>query len=422
MSDTIHRPTSARLPIGTMLRMRGIYLDRDDEAGGGGAGTVVTDEEKGSSRGDDENSFINRMAAKYEKADRASADAEDGVESDAVEDEPAEDADDEDDAEHPEVDTSTEAEDEPSDESTTESVDDDNEEHPDDADAAETDSPEDADDPDDDDPDEVDDEENDEPSALTKTALTARGADLTLSDVPEKYRPIIEKKVKAVDAAFTRVMQEATAYRPERTQFLAEKKFREENPEMVIVEMLRKDPLLFDKVDALNATLGDETVARAFGVVLKDKRAAAIQAIEAEVTGAEKFEARIAEVEGIVAKRAAELGVPEWIADQAVGNVVSNALREKRDATNDEIAAAIAGAAKKYLGERRGQKREQSKETIKSRAEGRRVAPPANKKPAAAASPGAPGQKKKQAVDWKSEDSRVNRILETTRRVKPGAR
>lgn len=381
----------------------------------------------------DEDSFVRHIVDQYKDGDRADAAKEDGLDGDGEEDGDA-DADD-DDEEHTDADTSDEADDEPSDDSDADSSDADDAEHTDE----ESDSAEDGDATDDDD-DAVDDDddaetgaaddkddEDDAASAETKAALARAGADLTLEDVPEKFRPMLEKKIKGIDAAFTRYAQEAAETRKVRAEAEAFKRFQKDNPGLVLAEMLHnKDGTLnqelFDELNAKLRELADPTVAEAFQIVVQKKKDDARAAVTEEIGKEDRTEARIVEVETTTRKLAADQGVPFWIADEAIGTAY---LLKKRadpnsDLTKEEIAATVARVAKNYRLEHRTTKRNDSKDEIRTRTENRKKNTP-TKKPASASSP-RPNGKKPEVVDYNSEESRQRAMLKSARRIIPGGK
>lgn len=397
---------------------------------------------EGTSENDKRDAFIARMEEEFADEDAKTMDDSDGVvvssKGKAKEKEVEDDADDDDaeDAEHAAAGTSDDNPDGDAAESDDDSDEDDDAEHPgdeldsdDDADAADADDDSDEDAKDDDD-------EEDEATSLeaTKTALLKAGADVKLEDVPEKYRPLVSKKLASVDAAFTRVMQEQTSFRKERTEFRAEERFRKENLPLYIVEQLRKDPKLMDAVngelDKLGADNDSDEVkqlkGKAFDESVQGKRKAVRDATEQEYTAAvakvEKAAERGVEVDKQARKMSDKAGVPFRIVEKQI--LLS--LQEKRlanadvDLTDKEIADIVAVEAAEFRKITRKTARESSREVIKARADNRRGVPPTAKN-TGAATPGPKG-KQKVKVDHNSEESRQAAMMRTAARLMPGAR
>jgi hypothetical protein len=218
-------------------------------------------EEDGNEGGSADDDFLSGIAAKYEKADKKAGvnqsededeDAEqpDPDEEDSEEEGSAEE-DDDSDAEHPDADTEEDS-DEESDATDADSDEDDDTDTDDpasDEDDEDAESDDDAD-ADDDDPDAEEDEDDDETvSAGSRAALEENGADLKLDDIKDKsVRALVEKKFKSVDAAFTRSVQKKHRELSER--FGTEERYRRENPDLFIAELIVKDPAILDRVNA----------------------------------------------------------------------------------------------------------------------------------------------------------------------------
>lgn len=364
--------------------------------------------------------FITAVAKKYEAEDAKESRREDGdddeeiVKDEVKKDDQTDDTTDDD--EHTDADTSADASDGKADDSGKDSTDDDEDEH------ADGKKPEDsADDETADDDEDLDEEEDDEVSDETKGALKARGADLTLEDVPEEYRPLVAKKLKSVDAAFTRVMQEATAFRADRAKFDGEERFRKENPDIFVIEMLEADPALLEKVNERFKKLDDPDQAEALKVIAKDKRAEAHSKVKAEIEEGSRWITRGKEVEDRARERAATLKLDWRIAERAIESALLKKPEGKRDLTDEEIDTVIADEAREFVKVDREKRRALSKEIVKGRTESRNAAPPAAKRPSGTSSP-RPAPAKTPKIDWSSEESRQAALMTTAKRVHPGAR
>lgn len=387
----------------------------------------------GEHHGDAQAAFIDRVAAKYEAEDAKQADADDGIEASGADDEAGEEqdeggADDDDQGteEHTEAGTSTDDSDGNADESEKDSTGDDDTDHTAGDESTESATGDEATDGDDStETTEEDEVEEDPASDATKAALTARGADLTLTDVPTEYRGIVEKKLRNVDAAFTRIQQEAATFRSERAKFVAEERFRAENPHLAIVEAIQAGgDELFEKVNEELGKLGDSTLAEAFKIVVKDKRQAMVQAVESERDKVEQewrqWQERSQHVETTARAVATKAGLPWRIAERAIEAALLRKPENARDITDDEIQRVIADEAKEHTTIVREQTRAASKALVQTRTATRKAAPPSTgKRPASSASP-RPAATKAKPVDYNSEESRQARMMESARRIAPG--
>lgn len=379
-------------------------------------------EDSGTPTQDAQADFISRVADKYEKEDSAHASREDGVEDDGEGNEEGateESGDDESTGtdEHTDAGTSTDDPDGEAAESEEDSAASDDDEHPDDEES--DDSEENAET--EEEGAEEDDDDADEPSDETKAKLAKAGADLKLDDIPKEYRSIVQKKLANIDSAFSRVNQEATAFRAERTRLKAEEKFRADNPDMDIAERLIANPDLIEKVQARIDKLADADQAEAFKIIVKDKRKGAEDAVVAESSEAEKFQSRVGEVVKYAEQRASTAGLPWKRAEKAVAYAIAMKPAGGKDLTNEEIDAVIKAEAKDYTEEQRSAKRTASKETIQTRTNLRKAAVPGVKRPTSTQSP-RPAAAKAAKVNNDSEESRHAAMMKTARRVMPGTK
>lgn len=362
------------------------------------------------SSGDSMQSFLNSIEERYGGDDQADMDREDGVGDDeaVVKDDEADDTD-----EHPAKGTSTAKPDGAAAESDDDSEADDDEGHP-----------EDDSDPTDDDDDADLEEDEDGISDETKGALTKHGAILSLDDVPEEQRSTVEAllkpKLRNIEAAFTRAQMEATEFRTKARAVAAEERFRNEHPEMFIVEMLEKDPDLLDKVQGQLDKLTGDDQKKVFGILAREAREEAAKTITAEQTQYERALSRGQEVNDFAAAQAKALGVPWRLAERAVYAALLEKPEDKRDLTNAEIIALLKAEQAEYSKEQRAVTRKASQEVVKRRTESRKAAPPAARAPGSAVSPRPSVQKQK--VDHNSETSRQAAILRSARRIMPGTR
>lgn len=95
-----------------------------------------------------------------------------------------------------------------------------------------------------------DDEKPTEPSAAMVQALKKYGVSLDLTEIPEPARAPLVKKIAAMEAGYTKAMQDARNYRAEKAEFESAKEYETKQPEKHIADLLDKDPALLDKVNA----------------------------------------------------------------------------------------------------------------------------------------------------------------------------
>lgn len=379
---------------------------------------------------DPQAAFIERTAAKYDAEDAAALRTEDGIEDDAA-DEAADEGEGQDggDAaaagteEHPDAGTSADGSDGSAAESGTESTDDDEDGHtgdePDPAEGG------DATDAGDGETENEGTEEEDGVSDETKAALTARGADLTLEDVPEEHRAVVEsivtKKLRNIDAAFSRTQAEQTAFRAERTRLEADQRYRKENPELVVIEMLEADPTLYEKVNERWGKLEDPDQAAAFKIIVEKKKQGAVDAVAAELADFEKRDQRGLAVDEQARTLAAKAGVPFRYVEKAVIDALKEKPEDQRDLSDAELKAIVDTEAKEWKTHTRQVTRDASKEIVRSRTAARQATPPTRRAPASAA-PVRPAAAAKVKVDHSSEESRHKAMMATAKRVIPGAK
>jgi hypothetical protein len=406
---TFHSPLLAQLA--DIARRYGVRAELENEDNAG------NNNNDGDDSDDKSSSFVSRMAAKYEKEDSDTLSAEDGDgDEDGAEDDDHDDADDSDaghakkgtSADDPDGDDDAESDDDP--------ADDDDDEHTDDDESDDSGDDDDADDEDD----EGENDEEDDASDETKARLAKAGADLTLEDIPKEFRGIVEKKLRGVDQAFSRITQEATAFRADRTRFEAEEAFRKEHPAMFLAEMLANDDTLFDKVNAQFAEIADPLQAKAFKIVVEDTRKKAAEAIDAKYNGAAKQEERVAHVQSLTVRLAAQSGLPARLAEASVALAIMAKPANARDLTDEEITRIVETETKEFMRTNRSARREKSKKQIADRTKAKKAAPPATRG-TSVASP-RPGKQKSRPVDMNNEESRVGAMLRSAKRIMPGAR
>lgn len=189
----------------------------------------------------------------------------------------------------------------------------------------------------------------------------------SLEDIPEEARPLVKKRLKEVEAGFTRAMQDARQYR-------AEERFRRENPVDFIAEMLAADPELEERVSAELERRGDETYRESRKIITDKKREDVAKAIDQDARATEAREARIGEVETLTTKACEQFGIPFG---RAVEAAIANAIitSETGDVSNKDITAIVKGIAKELGVEGRRRQTEEGKQRIIDKQKGRAAAP-----------------------------------------------
>lgn len=377
---------------------------------------------------DTDEAFEEGFARTFGQTDQDALDAIDGMASESGEDGEEEEEDDaeeaDDDEEHPAKGTSEDpdGDDSESDDDSTE-VDDD--EHPDDDDES----------PDSDDDDAADDEgekkgakadAESDVAALTKKLLETRGADLRLDDLPAAARPLVAKKLKGIDAAFTKVMQEVQQNRQQFQTEEADRRFRSENPIDVVVSILRKedgtlDEALFQQINTRLDELDNPTIAAAHAITLRDKRAQLERVVADEYAAEQTGSERGIAVEQAAQRMAAAAGVPWGLAEVAVLGAIQAKPAGQRDITDEELAATIADIAKRYQATRKKDDRESSKKKVQDlstrRSATKKLTPPSVKH---GSTPVKVKPKKAIEVDPDDDEQVEAAMMRLARRLKPG--
>lgn len=207
--------------------------------------------------------------------------------------------------------------------------------------------------------------------------MKKHGLNLKLEDVPAEARPIIEGKLSAMQAAFTRTQMEATAFRAERAEYQAERRFMEEHPEMAIAEVLAKDPDLIEKVQAQLDRHADPDKAKLFGIEIADARKAALNAVSEELTRDERANARADEIVSYARRAASKFRIPYENLENAITLKLAELPEDKRNLTDEQIDAIIARQARIDKAHTSAVVREDRKKTIQDRTADRRTTTPA---------------------------------------------
>jgi hypothetical protein len=202
-------------------------------------------------------------------------------------------------------------------------------------------------------------------------AMQAERASVSLEDVPEAARPIVQKKIKDLEAGFTRTMQKVRADQKDAIAIKAEARFQAERPDDFIVQMLLAKPELMEQVNAkLNEFDASPTAREAHGVVVERAREKALAAENDVLAKAEANEKRAADIVrmGKAAARAAK--VP-WEAG-VEANIAAH-LAINSDITEADIRAIAADTAKLWNKALREQGRTKSQEYVAAKVQDRKA-------------------------------------------------
>lgn len=193
-----------------------------------------------------------------------------------------------------------------------------------------------------------------------QAALEAEGASVSLEDIPEEARPKVAKKLKDLEAGFTRAMQGLRGDQKAASSFRAEERFRKEKPADFIVSMLLENPDLAEQVnDRVGELEGNKTAVEGHKALVEKARREASAAEDGEAAKAQERESRIDHYikVGRAAARAAgvpfDMGVEEGIAARI-------ALSEDGTITEAEIRKIAASKAAVYQRQLRQDRRDRS--------------------------------------------------------------
>lgn len=224
-------------------------------------------------------------------------------------------------------------------------------------------------------------DEGDDLVAEARAALERHGLSIkSVKDLPPAARPLVERKFAEMNAAMTRAMMEARAYRTEERQFRADLAYREQHPEHFIAEMLAKDPQLIEKINALVEKNEDPDKRKLFDLEVKQHRTEALTAVSQAEQKAEAVMQRADAIEAYLRTACTKLNLPF----QHVVDVVELAILRKptpeereRGLTDQELDQIITQQAK-VLGRRtREEKRTRKQEAIRQRTRDRKTSTPA---------------------------------------------
>lgn len=246
--------------------------------------------------------------------------------------------------------------------------------------------------PADDDEEKPDEEKEDEDEIDEEFAAAAKREKiaLTVDDLPEEARPLVKKRIKELEAMATRATMDARAYRADEAKFRAEERFRTENPAEYVVDLLLSNPQLGEQVNALIDGLTSETTKQAHAIVVKDKRAQAMQATETALKAQETRVQRGLQLDSYTRTAAMKAGVPLELGVEA--SVIAF-INEKGDISERDIDQIVAQKAKEYEAHTRAIRREASKKYVAGKVEARKTGG-LKVKPGSGNAPAPSGQKK----------------------------
>lgn len=207
--------------------------------------------------------------------------------------------------------------------------------------------------------------------AFTK-AMQEQGADISLDDLPADAKPLVAKKLKNLEAGFTRTMQQVRAVEREAQQVRAEVRFQRERPVDFVVTLLQANPDIAAQVNArLDEFEKSPTAKEYHAVIVEQARAAALQAEEAEATEQQHRAERATQIE-MTARAAAEAaGVPfeMGVEDAIVAHLLSHG-----DIEDSDIKRIAQQKAAIWHAQQRGQKRTERKEYVAQKVQDRKTA------------------------------------------------
>lgn len=194
-----------------------------------------------------------------------------------------------------------------------------------------------------------------------------------VKDLPDALRPIAAKRLKDMDAHFTRTMQKATDFRAEKRQFESEERYRKEHPVEWLAEQILNDPTLEEKVAAqLEKLQADPTIREAAKTVAKDQRKAAADEVakaeKAEQDDATRREERGTKVLSLAKAACTKNGIQF---DRGVESAIAFEIMssEDNDIDDDRIAEIVEEMAVERGRSKRAIRREAKKEIVKSKTE-----------------------------------------------------
>jgi hypothetical protein len=253
---------------------------------------------------------------------------------------------------------------------------------------------------------ETEDAEPEEDLDPLKAALAKHKAP-RLEDLPEEARPLVEKRLKEMNAAFTRAQQEATTFRQEKAAYEAEKAYRQSNPVDAIVADLLASPRLLEQVNEELTKLTEPVYAEAKTKERETNQKIARLEAEDRRRQAEFYETRAGHVEDYTESLAASEGVPFALVEP----LVAAAIEKNRNITDEQVAAIVKQYAPIYRRSVGAHKREAKKDLAKQKVADRKTAGLTVKPGASSAKAPAPPPAKTPKAG--SFEDRTNSVLDS---------
>lgn len=211
--------------------------------------------------------------------------------------------------------------------------------------------------------------EDDAPADRAAAEAAARALGVTIDDLPPEARPLVEKRLREINAGFTKLRQKD---REEITTLKAEQRFQQERPADFVVSLLRAHPQLADEVNAkLDELDGSPTAREAHDIVVRDARAKALGAEHDALTAAAAQARRATEIEDAAKTAARRAGVPFTM---GVEDAVAAHVAIHGDIAAADIERIAAEKARAYQASMRAVRREQSKSLAKQKVQDRKSA------------------------------------------------
>jgi hypothetical protein len=223
--------------------------------------------------------------------------------------------------------------------------------------------------------------------AAFQSVLKKHGLKTTVDDLPAEMRPIVTAKLKDLNAAFTRAQMEATQFRRERATFEADRRYREQNPELALAEVFAKNPDLIDKVQAQLDKLEDPDKKRLFESDVRDTKKKSADAVEAEMTEYERRLSRGDEIENYTRRACSRLNLPFEIVENAIALALDEKPADRKDLTSEELDAIIGRQQRVIKRHTTAVVRETKKKGIQQRTADRRATTPAARPGSGTATP-----------------------------------
>ncbi|MEO6566766.1 MAG: hypothetical protein ABIO63_12145 [Casimicrobiaceae bacterium] len=201
----------------------------------------------------------------------------------------------------------------------------------------------------------------------------------TLDDLPKEARPIVAKRLKDMEAGYTRAMQEAREYRKEKATLDSEKEYRTSNPDQWLADFIEQHPTVIDRVNEELAKRADPTYAQAHAKTrAADAKEAALNAERQEMEERRQVEheahiaVRTEYVTNYTEASAKRNGIPLELVEEAIAAAIM--ASDDKDITDAEIERIVAAKAKvvnRLTGAAKGAK---TKEYAKGKAQDARQA------------------------------------------------